>query len=213
MFNPARCLTVSEVWRVVKDLRTRSKRSLSKRLNLIIFRLSAGAGLRRTEIGGLLMSDVVLTGPNPYVLVRRDNTKGQRQKRRQRFVPLNWDKKTLDDITAWFDWRVALGAKPEDPFVCGVSKPTFGKPLGLSQIAKRWRTAIKCLGKARVKQLSIHTGRHTFATIALEVGHSLPEVRDALGHRNLLTTSIYLHAVSRKVPDLYGSQVGAVAKP
>ena len=54
-----------------------------------------------------------------------------------------------------------------------------------------------------IRLARIHTGRHTFATLALEVGHSLPEVRDALGHRSLITTSIYLHSVNRQVPDLF----------
>jgi len=42
---------------------------------------------------------------------------------------------------------------------------------------------------------SIHDGRHSFASIVLAAGRKLPEVRDALGHRNISTTSVYLHAL------------------
>jgi len=87
MFNPARCLTLKEVLVVLKDLHRRSKRSLSKRLDLMIFRLSCCVGLRRSEIGGLRLDDIVLDCPKPHVKVRRDNTKGRsRGKAKERKV-------------------------------------------------------------------------------------------------------------------------------
>jgi integrase len=45
------------------------------------------------------------------------------------------------------------------------------------------------------RHVTIHDGRHTFASHALAGGRSLVEVRDALGHRSIATTSLYLHLV------------------
>jgi integrase len=198
-------MLLDEVLVVLKDLKRRSRHSISKRLDMIIFRLSCCCGLRRTEISGLVMSDLMLTGPRPCITVRKENTKGEHGKRRSRSVPLWWDAGTLADVKAWAAWRTEHGAQPSDPLICSVRRPTWGKQLEVSLISKRWRTAIKSLGKERVRQLSIHAGRHSFASLSLEAGRSLAEVRDALGHRNIATTSIYLHCLSRNVPDVFAT--------
>ncbi len=41
--------------------------------------------------------------------------------------------------------------------------------------------------------LTIHDGRHSFVSHALRAGRSLAEVRDAAGHANVATTSLYTH--------------------
>jgi integrase len=60
-------------------------------------------------------------------------------------------------------------------------------------LRKRFRTACKVLGAARMESLTIHHGRHTFISHALAGGRSLAEVRDATGHCNVGITSGYLH--------------------
>ena len=92
------------------------------------------------------------------------------------------------------------------------SRPTWGKQLSGQLLSKRWRTAIKALGKERVRQLSVHSGRHSFASLSLESGRSLAEVRDALGHKNIMTTSVYLHCLSRNVPDVFAASQSGVAR-
>ena len=49
------------------------------------------------------------------------------------------------------------------------------------------------LGYPRLRTLTIHHGRHTFISHALAGGRTLAEVREAAGHSNVSTTSIYLH--------------------
>jgi integrase len=207
MADPTRFLTKDEVLRILKDLKRRKKRSRSSHLNLIIFRLSCCCGLRRAEIAGLKFTDLVLAGPRPCIIIRKNNTKGQKDKRRARKAPLWWDAGTLEDLKAWVAFRKEMGAGPSDPVVCGVSKVNRGKALTGDQIAKRWKTAIRCLGPERVGQLSVHCGRHSFCSLSKAAGHSSIEIRDAVGHRSEATTNIYLHAVeSEDIPDVFAAR-------
>jgi integrase len=68
-----------------------------------------------------------------------------------------------------------------------------GQPLQRAALRRRFLTACKALGLARLRTLTIHHGRHTFISHALAGGRTLAEVRAAAGHASLLTTSVYLH--------------------
>jgi integrase len=56
-------------------------------------------------------------------------------------------------------------------------------------LQKRFKTACKVLGLARLETLTIHHGRHTFISHALAGGRKLAEVRDVAGHANVSITS------------------------
>ena len=77
--------------------------------------------------------------------------------------------------------------------ICSTSVQSFENRLDRMNLSRRFKQAIKVLGPDCCS--SIHDGRHSFASIALAAGRTLPEVRDALGHRNISTTSVYLHAL------------------
>ena len=46
-----------------------------------------------------------------------------------------------------------------------------------------------------VKQASVHTLRHSFATHLLMNGVNIREVQNLLGHKNVETTMIYTHVL------------------
>ena len=60
------------------------------------------------------------------------------------------------------------------------------------------RVCTKAARKAGLsKQVTPHTLRHSFATHHLEAGTNLKTIQVLLGHRNLNTTSIYLHVATQ----------------
>lgn len=151
--------------------------------NRAILRLTTGAGLRIAELCALDMQDVHLDETRPWLQVRHG--KGNKPRR----VPLWWDVDSYADLVAYRDWRVERGAAPADPFLVGET----GKRLSTQTVRHRWDRMATALG-AFGADTSPHWGRHTFGSYALASGRSLAEVRDAMGHASIQTTSIYLHA-------------------
>lgn len=181
-------LTRDEIAAVLADCQRKAKRSINTRQNLIIFRLATCCGLRASEIASLQLRDIhVDNTPRPWVQVT--NGKGGKNRR----VPLWWDKGTLADLRGWKLFRAGQGAKPTDPLICTQATGKAGSPLHRNNIRLRFKAACTVLGKARVDTLTVHHGRHSFVSHALAGGRSLAEVRDAAGHANISTTSIYTH--------------------
>ena len=178
----------TEIRAVIKDLKRKSKRSVNTRQNLIIFRLATCCGLRVSEISSLTIKDVKLDDTRPHINLRKTITKGKKARR----VPLLWDGGTLGDLTAWKAFRLNQAG---DNFVCSQAKNNIGKQLTRQNLRMRYKAACSVLGPERVSRLTIHHGRHSFISHALAKGRSLAEVRQAVGHSNLQTTSGYLHIV------------------
>ena len=62
----------------------------------------------------------------------------------------------------------------------------------------RWRGAQWVISQAVkkagiIKEVSLHTLRHTYATHLLEQGVNILTIKELLGHANINTTMIYLH--------------------
>jgi integrase len=103
------------------------------------------------------------------------------------------DAGTLTDLSEWQAERLRQSARGGDPFVCSVLANRRGKRLQRAAIRRRFLSACKVLGLARLRTLTIHHGRHTF------ISHALAEVRAAAGHSNVAITSGYLHVVVDEV--------------
>jgi integrase len=187
--DPTRLLTRRELAAVLADLAPRAQRSANMQRNLVIVRLACCCGLRVSEIAALQLDDVVIGVNRPHLRLRCGATKGGRSRR----VPLWWDSGTLADLVAWKMRRVKDGARGNDPFVSSVQANRHGLPLRRHAIRRRFLSACKILGLARLRTLTIHHGRHTYISHALAGGRTLAEVRAAAGHASLLTTSVYLH--------------------
>ena len=77
-----------------------------------------------------------------------------------------------------------LESKDESVFAHLPGKRTTGRPL------KKWATAAKIN-----KNIHMHVGRHTFATLALTNGVSLYTVSKMLGHSDLSITQVYAEVI------------------
>ncbi|MFC1652492.1 tyrosine-type recombinase/integrase [Planctomycetota bacterium] len=206
--DQSQILSREEIALVLDDLKRKGRRSVNSRQNLIIFRLATGCGCRASEIVGLRLQDLKLGVERPYIYISKAIGKGSKACK----IPAFWDRSTLDDLIAWKAERQGQGAQGSDYVVCSHAKRAFGKPLNRASVRNHFITACKVLGAERLiigresfskhcskvgqfytKHLTIHTGRHTFCSHALAGGRSLVEVKEAAGHSNIATSSIYLH--------------------
>jgi integrase/recombinase XerD len=199
----SKILQRDEIRLVLSDLRRKARRSTNTRMNLVVFRLSACCGLRASEIGGITLADVQVDSTAPKIRIRREVGKG----RKARKVPLSWDESTLSDIRDWKRFREQQGATDDGLFVCSQHLDARGNRLDRRNLRLRFKACCKVLGSERVAELTIHSGRHSFVSHALQGGRSILEVRGAAGHSSLSTTSIYAHLVDTddgKVGNLFG---------
>ena len=187
--DATKILSRREIAAVLADLQRKAPRSPSTRLNLILFRLACCCGLRASEMAQLRIGDLRVELARPHIRIRVGASKGGRS----RVVPLWWDAGTLTDLIAWKADRLAAGAAADEPLLISLRTGCGVKPYSRHTLRKRFRTACKSLGVARLESLTIHHGRHTFISHALAGGRTLAEVRDAAGHSNVSITSAYLH--------------------
>ena len=192
MIPRTKILQLGEIEAVVSKLRPKCARSKNARVNLVVFRLAC-SGLRVMEIVRLEMRDVLLDTPVPVLRLRKGNTKGGKP----REVPIDWSAEALEDVKQWYDRRRREGARDNDPFVCKQAKGVLGKPFCETEAAKRWKTAIIPLGPQRVRQLSIHCGRHSFVSHSLASGVESAAIRDATGHASIKVLDQYAHPTDR----------------
>ena len=177
-----RILSAAEILLVLSELKRKARRSKLTRRQLVIFRLACCCGLRVSELTRLTLANVRL-GARPSIRVPKTIGKGGKA----RTVPLHWDAGTLADLESWKELRESEGAQPGDLFISTKS----GKPIARKDARLAFQSACKPLGR----HVTIHDGRHSFVSHALHTGRSVVEVRDAAGHSNLATTSLYAHLV------------------
>lgn len=66
-----------------------------------------------------------------------------------------------------------------------------------ASLQKAFKVAV---GKAGiVKQASVHTLRHSFATHLLENGYDIRTIQELLGYQNLQMTMIYTHVATKNM--------------
>lgn len=163
--DKSKILQPHEIKRVLAELARKGRRSLNTRLNRVVFRLACCAGLRASEIAGLILADVQLDSTRPQIRVRKEIAKCKKARK----VPLTWDEGTLNDLREWKRFRREQGAGDDARFVCSQHRDTLGNPLDRRNLRKRFKVACKCLGTERQTELTIHHGRHSFVSHALPV--------------------------------------------
>ncbi|MEM1627709.1 MAG: tyrosine-type recombinase/integrase [Desulfurococcaceae archaeon] len=144
-------------------------RVAKKPLDRLILSLLISTGLRSRELLELRVEDVDF---NRQVLRVRSAKYG-----RERYVTATPE--VFDMIDSWIKLN---GLKPGDKLFS----------LTYSGLYKKIKTLAKRAGIDTAK-IRPHVLRHTFATLAIRKGMSLPSLQRLLGHSDIRTTQIYLH--------------------
>jgi integrase/recombinase XerC len=165
-----------------------------------ILELFYASGLRLSELVGLDMEDVNLSGRMVRVM-----GKG----RKQRLVPFNTS--TADALRAWMKDRAATAGVPtSEPRAKsreqrGAKAPLFmnyrGGRLSTRSVDRLVRRYVALCGAKF--GISPHALRHSFATHLLANGADLRAIQELLGHARLSTTQRYTHVNAAQLIEVY----------
>lgn len=148
-----------------------------------IFSLAFGSGLRISEILNLHTSDI--RSEKMQVFVRPS------KRRKERYTILG--KSTLNLLRQYYKVY-----KPQKMTDTGLLFPGKSKDGSLSQEAvnRVLAASVKTAGIQKSKPITMHTLRHTFATIMMEKGTNLVQLKNLLGHSSISSTAIYTHVAA-----------------
>jgi integrase/recombinase XerD len=143
--------------------------------------LAAQAGLRISELAALTVGDVVL-GAGAHV-----HTVGKgRKERRTPLLPA-----TVSVLRAWIAER--HGA-PGDPLFPTSTGRLLSRDAIERRITLHVANAARACPSLRSKHVTAHTLRHSCAMNLLQAGNDIAVIALWMGHEQVSTTSIYLHA-------------------
>jgi integrase/recombinase XerD len=143
--------------------------------------LAAQTGLRASELIGLTCGDLRL-GSGAHV-----NCFGKGRK--QRVTPLT--KQTVSVMRAWTRER---GGRPADPLFATSTGRQLSRDALERRLAKHGATATAACPSLSAKKITPHVLRHTAAMRLLHAGIDTTVIALWLGHEQIQTTHIYLHA-------------------
>ena len=148
----------------------------------MLVHLAFYSGLRVAEIADLNISDLYLDVTAPYIKVT--NGKGNKA----RIVYIDSDlTKHLKEFTK--------GRKSKDPlFLCTFN--STGKKYTTTTLHRSFKKAIQEAGLRN--NLTIHSCRHTYATMLLEKTNNMRYVQKQLGHSSMNITALYADILPEK---------------
>jgi site-specific recombinase XerD len=167
-------LTLEEARRVLKVADDHACPWMGFR-NRAIVAVLVFCGLRRQELIDVKISDIDLK--SRWLKVR----KGKGGKGRS--IPLAPE--AADAISDWLEFRPEVD---HEYLLTGLG----GRRLDKNGVVCVFRGIAKRAGVDR-RGVSLHTLRHTFASLLLQEGADLVSIQELLGHSDLSTTAIYLH--------------------
>jgi site-specific recombinase XerD len=157
------------------------QRAWTGRRDHAMFTLTIQTGLRISELAALTRQDITLSaGANVHTV-----GKGRKERR----TPLLPATKAV--LKAWLGERPGAPGDPLFPTRTGTCLSRDAIERRLAHHLALARTACPSL---RTKRVSMHTLRHTAAMRLLLAGNDITVIALWLGHEQIATTNIYLHA-------------------
>ena len=173
-------LSKEEVWAMLTNTKLLKHR--------VLIGLLYGCGLRCFEVRNLRIADLDFDRKQLHVILGKG--------KKDRYVPLS--EHLIRGIKQYLETE-----KPKDWLFNGQPVERKGGDFDsrYSQRGVQW--AVKQCAKAAgiLKEVHVHTLRHTFATHLLEDGLDIMSVKDLLGHERIETTMEYLHVVQNRKRD------------
>jgi len=146
-----------------------------------MFALTIQTGLRISELIALTCQDVTLTaGANVHTI-----GKGRKERR----TPLISATKAV--LKAWLAERAGA---PGDPLFPTITGKRLSRDAIERRLAIHLATAAPSCPSISTKHITMHTLRHTAAMRLLLAGNDITVIALWLGHEQITTTQIYLHA-------------------
>lgn len=136
------------------------------------FLFSCLTGLRKSDIEKMTWSEVRQQGEFTRIVFRQKKTGGQE----------------YIDINPQAEEFMGERRKPEDHVF-----PNFSYSTHYLMELKRW--AVRA---GVTKDITFHSGRHTFAVMMLDLGADIYTVQKLLGHKEIHTTQIYAKVMDKK---------------
>lgn len=168
-------------------LRSIPSNTLLGRRDRVIVALMAVHGLRRVEVHRLDHESLDVSGETASLLVVG---KGGRVRR----IFLRED--TFASVTGYIAAKLEAGLPLSGPLLISGSNNSQGARIsrrGLNWVVDSYLNALNL----KKDGVSCHSLRHTHGTLAVAGGAKVEQLRDAMGHSRLETTSIYVKAVER----------------
>lgn len=165
-----------------------------------MFALTLQSGLRISEVAGLTRGDVIMTaGAHVHTI-----GKG-RKERRTPLIPT-----TKAVLKAWL---AELGGDLHEPLFPSTTGRHLSRDAIEHRLARHLDVARRNCPPLSAKAVTMHTLRHTAAMRLLLAGNDITVIALWLGHEQVSTTTIYLHADMTHKQQAIDRTVPLTAKP
>ena len=200
LLDVVRAKAAAELPADVDDLARRVRLVAKRDLAILLFFLMTG--MRRREVIQLCWGDVELRRDGTLIL--RTQVKGGRNRTRK-VEDGNVQAALVDYLQA--SGRLA-GMRPDSPLWARHDRAAERNPRAVKPLTSHayYQNLQKYAAEALLGRVNPHQTRHTYAAWVGEESGSLHEVQQALGHRSLNTTRVYLEQIAVE-PDRYSTRI------
>ena len=152
--------------------------------------ISYGAGLRRSEVAHLKISDI----DSERMIIRVEQGKGALDRHAMLSPSL------LTVLREWYRFGQSQNRLMPGGWLFPGQNPT--NPMSARQLNRAFHAA---LNETDIdKKVTLHSLRHSFATHLLESGVDIRIIQVLLGHKKLTTTARYSHVASKTLREVKG---------